>query len=563
MRRTAIVVAILFGLILGSAGPAGAQITYDPNREDYVLLALNQAYIQLGQSARSFLRVKEQFNTGLVSAEEYERSVTNFQSAKINYDQALMRILSNASYVIVTRAVKRVMDDGRKIVSITVRNEAGGSFELTRLATFGARETQLTGDSGAGTANPGLDGEPPGEQDARAEGSLSEEVTSYEPFIADALPYVEGQGLTFSDLINMLEINNIFVSLSARSEANELVMISDPYESRINRLRQGEEATLEFGLLRDVESCTININYGDTQLQKPVYLRLESTAGGVEMTSENPNLQADLDGTATYNISLQLFSRESTNFALRVAGLPEQIDYNFIDPENNNQQITTVNFTEGRVRKSVQLQLTMPTRASERVLVDQSISFAALVLNPSEARAFDLLAREHGRYIPQEELAELHAGTAELTITPLGVGRIEVSASTFYYPIQPDERVEMTINVRNTGTGTLRNVAVDADLPNNEWTAEIEPDLIRELEPEQEQRVRLIFAPPPEATVGEHILKVKVEARTRNRVIEADDKEVTVEIKERPDIWGRLILIVLLIGIVLGIVIFGIKLSRR
>ena len=82
MKRTAIVLAVLCGLLLGSAGPAGAQITYDPNREDYVLLALNQAYIQLGQSARAFLRVREQFDDGLVSAEEYERSVTTFQSAK-------------------------------------------------------------------------------------------------------------------------------------------------------------------------------------------------------------------------------------------------------------------------------------------------------------------------------------------------------------------------------------------------------------------------------------------------------------------------------------------------
>ena len=97
MKRTAIVLAVLCGLLLGSAGPAGAQITYDPNREDYVLLALNQAYIQLGQSARAFLRVREQFDDGLVSAEEYERSVTTFQSAKINYDMALMRILSNAN----------------------------------------------------------------------------------------------------------------------------------------------------------------------------------------------------------------------------------------------------------------------------------------------------------------------------------------------------------------------------------------------------------------------------------------------------------------------------------
>jgi uncharacterized membrane protein len=279
--------------------------------------------------------------------------------------------------------------------------------------------------------------------------------------------------------------------------------------------------------------------------------------------SQIPSLQADMDSTATYNLTLQRFSAGSTAFALRVANLPEQIEYTFLDPDNNNQQVNSVNFTEGTVRKNLQLQLTMPTRASERVTVDQAINFNALVLNSEEVKKFDDMFREHGRYIPEEQLKTLNAGLVDLTVTPKGVGRVEVSASTFFYPIQPDEVVNMTITVKNTGTGELKNVEVNADLPNTEWEYTIDPELIRSLLPEQEQKVRLTFEPPKEATVGEHILKVKVEAKDRNRVIEADDKDVTVEIKAKPDIWGRLILIVLLIGIVLGIVIFGIKLSRR
>jgi len=121
----------------------------------------------------------------------------------------------------------------------------------------------------------------------------------------------------------------------------------------------------------------------------------------------------------------------------------------------------------------------------------------------------------------------------------------------------------MTLTVKNSGTGDLKNIEIDANLPNNEWTAQIEPALIRELLPEEEAKVQLVFTPPTDATVGEHMIKVEVQGKTRNRIIEASDQQVTVKLEEKPDIWGRVILIVVLIGIVLGIVVFGIKLSRR
>lgn len=558
MPRIIIVLALVCGIGLAAAAPVAAQVTYDPNQEKYALLSLNQAFIELGQAAKEFIRVKQQYDAKLVSAQAFDQAINGYKRAKISYDLALMRILTNASYVIVEKALKRTTSTGDKVVEITLKNEVGGTFELSKLKAFGARETQLAGGTWdkpvtpvAGSANGG------------AKPVNSEELASYESAITSTLPFLEGQGLAFEDVLNLLEINNIFVSLTAKAEGGETVMISNPYERKILTLKQNEKATVTFELLRDVESCNIVIQFGDKNITKPVYFKLESTAGGVELDSQIPSLQADLDSTATYNLSMQRFSTGSTAFALRVANLPEQIDYNFIDPDNNNQLVTSVNFTEGAVRKNIQLQMTMPTRASERVLVDKPIKFQALALSADLVDDFEDLRTEHGRDIPVEKLTALGAGQVDLVLTPQGVGRIEVSASTFYYPIQPDEKVEMTITVKNTGTGELKNVQVKTDLPNNEWDYTIEPELIASLTPEQQEKVKLTFAPPAEATVGEHILKVKVEAKTRNRVIEADDKEVTVEIKEKPDIWGRLILIVLLIGIVLGIVIFGIKLSRR
>lgn len=551
MQRILTVATLLVALLLGLAASAYSQVTYDPNKEKYALLALNQAFVNLGRAAKDFIRSKEQFDAKLISEKDYETSLNSYQKVKLDYDTALMNILNNTANVIVEKAVKKVRTDGTKYVEIVVKNEIGGSFELSKLAAFGVRDSDMLG----------------GKKEAGSDASMkqvsSEDFSETEKVIAATLPYIEAQGLAFKDVLNLLELNNIFITLKSKTATGQDVMISYPYEQKIAQLSENERATVRFDLLRDVESVDVEIRFGDKTITKPVYLRLESTAGGIEVDSQIPNLQADLDSTATFNLNLQRFSSGSTAFGLRVVDLPEQIDFNFIDPDNNNQQVTRVNFTEGTVKKNIQLQLTMPTRKSDKVQVDQSISFKALVLSDIEVKKFDELRNEYGRYIPAEKLEGLSAGVVDLVVTPQGVGRVEVSASTFYYPIQPDEKVEMVITVKNTGTGELKNVQIETDLPNNEWNYTIEPKLIALLNPEGEEKVKLTFEPPLDATEGEHILKVKVEAKTRNRIIEADDKEVTVEIKAKPDIWGRLILVVLLIGIVLGIVIFGIKLSRR
>ena len=554
MKRNLLILLIVAALSSAAAAPLAAQVTYDPNAEQFMLLSLNQSYIDLGQAAKEFLRAREQFENKLISASEFEQRLNAYRRTKISYDMALMRILFNASTVLVERAVKHVEADGKKLVAIYIKNEAGGSFELSKIKAFGARETPMAGGDFGTKA---VDGQ------VKVSELLNEEALTFESAIKETLPFLEGQGLAFEDVINLMEVHNVFISLKARTENGQDVMISKPYEKKIDRLGPSEQAKVTFELLRDVENCDIVISFGDKTITKSVYLELESATGGVEMTSEILSLQAELDSSASYNIDLQRFTSE-TAFSLRVANLPREIYYNFIDPENNNQRIETVNFTEGKIRKRVQLQLTMPTRKSENVQVDQTIPFTALILSSQEAQKFDMMAAEFGSdSIPLDELNKLQADQALLTITPLGVGEIEVSASTFYYAIEPDQKVDMTLTVKNAGTGELKNVQISTDLPNTEWNYTIEPDLLASLMPESEEKVKIQFSPPENATVGEHILKVKVEAKTRNQIVEADDKEVTVEIKEKPDIWGRLILIVLLIGIVLGIVIFGIKLSRR
>ena len=63
--------------------------------------------------------------------------------------------------------------------------------------------------------------------------------------------------------------------------------------------------------------------------------------------------------------------------------------------------------------------------------------------------------------------------------------------------------------------------------------------------------------------VGAQEVKIKTEALADNRRVQTEDKTVRIQVQARTPILWTAVLIMFLIGLVLGIVIFGIKISRR
>jgi uncharacterized membrane protein len=63
--------------------------------------------------------------------------------------------------------------------------------------------------------------------------------------------------------------------------------------------------------------------------------------------------------------------------------------------------------------------------------------------------------------------------------------------------------------------------------------------------------------------VGAQELKIKTEAFADNRSVQTEDKTVRIQVQAKTPILWTSILIILLIGLVIGIVYFGIKISRR
>jgi len=137
-----------------------------------------------------------------------------------------------------------------------------------------------------------------------------------------------------------------------------------------------------------------------------------------------------------------------------------------------------------------------------------------------------------------------------------------VRALSLYYEITVGDSVMMDVTVRNDGTRRLDNIRISTDNPLH-WRSRVLPDLISSLEPEKEQIVHLAFLPPEDVGVGAQEVKIKTEAMADNRSVETEDKTVRIQVRARAEILWTAILIFSLVGLVVGIVVFGIKISRR
>ena len=209
--------------------------------------------------------------------------------------------------------------------------------------------------------------------------------------------------------------------------------------------------------------------------------------------------------------------------------------------------------------KRLSLRAYLPERDDETVVIDRPITFYALVLSLdqySENRELE------GKQLTQAEINTIPGGKVKLELLPRGVGRIEVRALSLYHEITVGDSVAMEVTVRNDGTRRLDNVRMSTDNPLG-WRSSVQPDLIRSLEPEKESIVQLVFYPPQDVGVGAQEVKIKTEAMADNRSVQTEDKTVRIQVRARAEFLWTAILIFALVGLVIGIVVFGIKISRR
>ena len=376
--------------------------------------------------------------------------------------------------------------------------------------------------------------------------------TSGESFDLASLPVPQDN--EFFEGLQWRNLNNVFVSLKLGD-----TIISQPYEVAIPVLKYNQSRTIDFGLLRDVDEVVVSVNFADRVITKKVYLQKDSSANIVSVVSSKFSQEADLGKTATYDLSLERFTAEDNVFRLWVANLPRQIDYEFIDPKTD-AKLTQIKFTEGVTTQDLLLRLYLSERADKDVRIDTPLRFYVLVGNESSVKG--LTASDGRLEMDPSEIERLPVGWVQLELIPRGVGEIEVKSMNLYHEIDPGEIVTMDIVVRNIGTRRLDNITIDTDLP-YDWRSSVSPDVIDALEPNKEKEVNITFYPPEGLGMGDYEAKIKTNAMANNRPVETEDKRVRIHVRSPTSLLGNIFLGLSIVGILLALVIFGIRLSRR
>ncbi|MCI0389702.1 MAG: hypothetical protein MOB07_13200, partial [Acidobacteria bacterium] len=393
-------------------------------------LEVRRRQLELQAAHKQLDRTEQLAREGLISQNDIERDRNAVSAAQLNYQQAVLSLLDLQPRISVRSAVKTQSQDGRKFVRLVIAN-------LT--PTFDDSQFKLLNN---------FDG-------------------------ADPIP----------EQLRTRTVNDIFVSLRDQGGSGaaenpmsrgSTVTISLPYEVHIPQLRHGEAKTLNYQLLRDVDSVAVTLNYRNQTQEVPVQLEHAASGNYIQLSSSQFSQEADLGAQATYNVTLERPTVDVRSFQLKVVNLPRQISYSFIDLQSQ-ARLSQINFPAGVTRQALGLRLFLPERVDDQVQVDKPLEFWALALDQAEAAGF---AQE--RRYEDRELAHL-PGKARLVVNPRGVGKIEVLAMSLFSEIESGQQAKAEMTVRNSGTRRLDNIKLSAESPLN-WRVVIEPEVIRSLE---------------------------------------------------------------------------------
>jgi hypothetical protein len=489
----------------------GAAQTPPGGDEQSRFLEVRRRQVEL-QAARTRLEQHERlFADALISKTELDRARTELEIAQLNYQVAVLALLNLQPRVTVREAVKYEAEDGRKFVRLTVVNQT---------PTFDDSQYQILANfEGAAPIPPEL---------------------------------------------RTRDVRDVYVSLrdtgerpaTAEGDGRRGVTIGVPYEQHIPELAYDQSKTLTFQLLRDVQSVVVAVFYKGQEQQIDVQLQQAATESPIAITATQIAQEVDLGTEASYELLLDRPSVDARSFELRVVNLPRQISTSFVDPRTG-ARLSELRFPAGVTQQLLQLRLFLPKEGDDQVRIDEPLPFFALAMTPEEAAHF----QGDGAYALDAVKAS-RAGYVALTVTPRGVGRIEVSARSLFSEIVAGEAVGTELQVKNNGSRRLDTVRFTTEPPFG-WRAEVAPASLPALAIGEEAHVRLAITPPADVPAGDYEVRLKTESYAYNRPVPTEDKIYRVSVRSRVNILGISLVVALLLVVLGGIVVSGIKLTRR
>ncbi len=489
-------------LLLLLARPLMAQMLYNPNDERFKSLYLEKVQSDYKVQKDMFDREKIMHDKGLISEQEFEQAESMFKTAQITYQQAILSLAFEQPHITIDKAVKYQSRDGKTWVKLTLRNTTGG--------------------------------------------------------------LIAGEQIDVTDLrgIRTDQIANVYVSLLNDQRA----IVSQPYEAKIPVMQYNKPVIVTFTLLQNLDYVIVKDVYADKSDERKILLQMDESANRVLITSDQFSQEADLGSQATYNLTLSLFSGRNNIYKLALLDLPRQMSYDFLSRgdvsgqgQSGGVRLSQVKFSQDVNSQQIALDIYVPDRYdSSSFLIDQPIEFFAVAIPPGpDERILNATTKFRA-----EDLDEMHIGYIHLELVPRGVGRMQLQATNYYLELKPGETARMKLTVLNDGTRELGNVRVRTDMPIN-WVASIKPDIISVLSPDKEENVLVSIAPPANVDVGDYEATIKADGFAGSKQIETDNKSLRIHVAANANVLGTALLILLVLGILSGVVIFGIRLSKR
>jgi hypothetical protein len=497
---------VLLGLVAGAAAQSSSALTRQQELDKLQLQERQQRLAQARQSretAREELQATQSlYENGFVSLQTFNVTKNSYEEARLQLEEAEL-LLEQTTLDLLKNATRIAVRDARKY-----KNETGRSMvDITLENASDVRDAMVVDPS-----------------------------------------------LTESDLQSLLRVDNIFVSIL------DGPVVGEPYEQRIASLDVGQRRTLTYRLLRDSEAVAVELSYLDIVGQRiPVILRKGGEQTLPSINSAQFSQTGELQQTVRFDLTVERLSDEERSFGLAVVGLPRRIDYSFVD---QGAKVNQVKFDENKSKGTLSLQLEIPEKL-DRQFVGRTRTFFALVAEPREYSRINALQAEFGDDpVPEERVDSLNVNYVKLELIPKGIGRLEVLVSNTYREIQVGEELSVRVEFLNRGSVAVQNIKAALDLP-YQWQEEVDPLLIKRLEPEERAPVDIIARPPVDIAVGNYELGIEAQGQVGNENIESLEKNLTIHVAASSNVAGNVILIGILILLVVGIGVASIRISRR
>jgi hypothetical protein len=507
-----------FRIALIALCSAAAVFCQNDSKETRTLkLQLKEATLQLSESETALKKAETDykeaqtlFEKGLYNkiemaqAEEaYHNATLRYQQASIGLEKTRLTFLNNASYVMLDKAVLYRDKDGYKHAVLTIKNSSNAAKIVDADSSYsGTEKTALLG------------------------------------------------------------IDNLTVRILKDGK-----LIGRPFEYKIASLGFRQMRSVDFTLQHETEEVTVELAYADTVVRLPVFLEKEAREDRILVEATQFSQEGELGSSVTYELALERFADEEAAYALEPVNLSQKYQYEFREigsgqAPGEGSRVSRIRFKQGVTTKSIQLTINLPREITKDAL-NQKITFFVLVIDRfAQQRLADLKTRLQGRTIRSEDLDSSRLSYETLELLPHGRAEMEIVPSNLINKVKVGEPVKLGLVLRNTGTISLERVRVVLGLP-LDWNSSITPEKDITLDVEGKQKVEIVAMPAPGVAPGGYEIKLQARTQHEGRDIEALPKIVNVEIEGRWSILVGVVLILVLIGLVVGVAIMTIRVTRR